>query len=63
MQLYEIERDMLIAYLPTHAGGDLCHPDVEQGRVTEIRGDVVFVAFPGSPNAKGCRAEDLVWLK
>ena len=34
-----------IAYVPTHANGDLSHPDVEFGFVTSVRGDVAFCRY------------------
>lgn len=34
-----------IAYVPSHAEGDINHPDVEFGFVTSQRGDTVFCRY------------------
>lgn len=34
-----------IAYIPTHANGDIEHPDVEHGFVTSVLGDTVFCRY------------------
>jgi len=40
-----MKRGTQIAYIPTHAGGDINHPDVQFGFVTSERGDTVFCRF------------------
>lgn len=34
-----------IIYVPTHAAGDVTHPDAEAGFVTAVRGDVAFCRY------------------
>lgn len=34
-----------VAYLPTHADGDVTHPDVEFGFVTSARGEAHFCRY------------------
>ena len=41
----DFERGQQIAYVPTHAAGDLTHSDVEFGFVTSVRGDTVFCRY------------------
>lgn len=38
-------RGTQVFYVPTHAEGDLSHPDVEAGFVTSVRGDTVFCRY------------------
>lgn len=40
-----IKRGIQIFYVPTHAEGDLSHPDVEAGFVTSVKGDTVFCRY------------------
>lgn len=39
-----------VAYVPTHANGDLDHHDVEFGFVTSVKGDTVFCRYWTSQN-------------
>lgn len=41
----KLERGTQIAYVPTHAGGNLYHPDVEFGFVTSVKKDVAFCRY------------------
>lgn len=34
-----------VAYIPTHAEGDITHPDVEFGFVTSLRKDAAFCRY------------------
>lgn len=34
-----------IIYVPTHAAGDVTHPDAEAGFVTAVRGNVAFCRY------------------
>lgn len=40
-----LKRGTQIAYIPTHANGDIEHPDVELGFVTSVRDDVAFCRY------------------
>jgi len=40
-----MKRGTQIAYIPTHANGDINHPDVEFGFVTSTRNDVAFCRY------------------
>lgn len=59
-----------VAYIPTHALGDIDHPDVEYGIVSSFNGKYVFVKFYGALSTFGwdgatsqsCRPEDLSLL-
>lgn len=44
-KLEEIHRRQRVAYVPTHADGDLNHPDVERGAVSSTNHKYVFVKF------------------
>ena len=44
-RLWKFGRGMQVAYVPTHADGDLLHPDVEFGFVTSVRSDTVFCRY------------------
>lgn len=68
MRLSEIVPGARVTYVPTHANGDLNHPDVEHGTVSSKNGWYVFVRFDAAAarlgwdgiESKACRAEDLV---
>ena len=34
-----------VIYVPTHAEGDLAHPDCEEGFITSIKGDHAFCRY------------------
>ena len=59
MELYEVERNMQVIYMPPHAKGDIFHPDVAQGCVTSTNGTYAFVLFQGDYNSKACDPRDL----
>jgi len=40
-----MNRGTQILYVPTHAEGNLSHPDVEAGFVTSVRDDTVFCRY------------------
>ena len=40
-----LRRGTQIAYIPTHADGDIRHPDVEFGFVTSVRNGVAFCRY------------------
>lgn len=48
-----------VIYVPHHAMGKLDHPDAEQGTVTMINKDYVFVNF-GGKISKACSPNNLV---
>ena len=50
---------MRAVYVPRHANGNLQHPDVEQGIVTSVNNQWVFVRFGGDATPKACDARDL----
>ena len=41
----ELKPGMQIIYVPTHANGDISHPDCEAGFVTSVRGDAAFCRY------------------
>lgn len=41
----ELDRGIQIVYVPEHAGGRLCHPDVEYGFVTSVTDNYAFCRF------------------
>lgn len=45
MKLEELKSGMRVAYMPTHADGDLMHPDVEHGTVSSVNSKYAFVRF------------------
>ena len=45
MQLHQVSFGQVVRYLPTHAQGDLFHPDAELGIVSSKNDKVVFVKF------------------
>lgn len=57
------EPDMQVAYVPYHAKGNIRHPDVEFGKVSSVRGDIVFVKFGNVCTAQGCKREQLRRVK
>ena len=50
-----------VLYVPTHAHGNLGHPDVERGVVTSTNDVFVFVRFGAKTHAQACRPADLVY--
>lgn len=48
-----------VSYVPTHANGDLGHPDVEHGVVTSTNPYFVFVRYDGEMGAKATSPHDL----
>lgn len=50
-----------VLYVPTHANGDIAHPDVERGVVVRANESTVFVLFHGDTNPKGCYPWNLVY--
>lgn len=62
---------MRVAYVPTHAHGDLTHPDVEVGKVSTWNTRFVFVRFDKSvakfgwdgATSQSCDPADLVHLQ
>jgi len=60
-----------VAYIPTHAHGDIGHKDVEYGRVSSTNEKFVFVRFDKTvarlgwegTTSQSCRPEDLVKVK
>lgn len=57
-----------VVYVPTHAEGDLRHPDCEQGAVSSVNDHTVFVKFDqyvkkfgwDGATSQGCDPCDLV---
>lgn len=59
-----------VIYVPTHAHGDCLHKDCENGVVSSVRGDTVFVKYDNAMcimttgdepyTAQGTNADDLV---
>jgi len=45
MNLEDIKPQMRVAYVPTHAHGDITHRDVEHGTVSSLNTKNVFVKF------------------
>lgn len=71
MELKEFEPGMRVAYVPTHAEGDLTHPDVEVGKVSSKNHKYVFVRFDkyverfgwDGATSQSCDPADLVHLR
>lgn len=67
MNLSDIENGQRVAYVPTHAKGNLSHKDVEWGKVSSKNDKYVFVRFDKQVSKFGwegatsqsCRPEDL----
>lgn len=55
-----VEVNDLVAYLPSHAKGDLMHPDMELGKVTRVDDTHVFVRFGEEQHSKACNPNNLV---
>lgn len=59
-----------VAYVPTHAAGDINHPAVEYGFISSQSSSFVFVKFDkelekfgwDGTTSKACRIEDLQFL-
>jgi len=59
-----------VAYVPTHAFGDMKHPDVQYGVISSINQKFVFVKFDKQVNSLGwegttsqaCLPESLILL-
>lgn len=49
-----------VTYIPTHAYGDIKHPDCETGTVSSIGKSFVFVRYHLGDTAAATRPEDLV---
>jgi hypothetical protein len=45
MNLEDIKPQMRVAYVPTHAHGDINHPDAERGTVSSTNQRFAFVKF------------------
>jgi hypothetical protein len=66
--LKEAQPQMRVAYVPTHAGGDLGHKDVERGSISSKNDRNVFVKFDkqvarlgwDGTTSQACSPEDLV---
>ena len=52
-----------VLYVPTHAKGDLNHPDVEEGVISEFNETFIFVKFAprNVSNSEACNPADLHW--
>lgn len=68
MKLEDAKEQGTVAYVPTHANGDIKHADVEYGHVSSKNSKFVFVKFDKSVNklgwsettAQACSPDDLV---
>lgn len=68
MNLADLAPRMRVAYVPTHANGDLNHKDVERGSVSSTNDKYAFVKFDkqlakfgwDGTTSQSCRPEDLV---
>ena len=52
-----------VAYVPTHAAGDLKHTDVEIGEITKINDEYIFVCFDAdgkNTGSKSCYPANLI---
>lgn len=67
MKAEEFKPEQDVAYIPSHADGDINHPDVEFGKVSSTNEKYVFVKFePQLSNfgwdgttSQACNPEDL----
>ena len=50
---------MIALYIPREAHGNLSHPSVEQGIVTSVNDQWVFVRFGSDATSKACSPRDL----
>lgn len=68
MNLADLSPRMRVAYVPTHANGDMNHKDVERGAVSSTNDKYAFVKFDkqlakfgwDGTTSQSCRPEDLV---
>lgn len=60
--MQELELQDKVLYVPTHAEGDITHPDCERGVITAMRDGGVWVRFGNDAHAKLCYPENLVRL-
>jgi hypothetical protein len=68
MNLADIAPRMRVAYVPTHAHGDINHQDVERGTVSSTNDKYAFVKFDkqlskfgwDGTTSQSCKPEDLV---
>lgn len=60
----DFEKDECVTYVPTHANGDINHPDVENGIVSSVNEFYVFVKYIHNnivnTTAAATKATDLV---
>ena len=63
MNLFDVKLGMRVAYVPTHARGDINHPDVERGTTFSCNSKYVFVKFDKHINKCGCEPGDLVEIE
>lgn len=57
------EKGNRVKYIPTHANGNLSHPDCEEGTVSSQNKTGVFVHYDNSPNqSKLTYRENLVLI-
>lgn len=49
----------LVRFVPSHADGDINHPDCENGRVTSTNDKYVFVRFGHSEGGQACNPDQL----
>ena len=50
---------MIALYIPREAHGNLSHPSVEQGIVTSVNAQYIFVRFGDDTTPKACAPRDL----
>lgn len=54
METKDFSEGQRVAYIPSHANGNILHPDVEHGTVKSMNEITVFVLFDCDTQAKGC---------
>lgn len=67
MDISEAKPKMVVAYVPTHAQGNIRHPDAEWGQISSFNDETIFVKFDkellqfgwDNTTAKGCYPCDL----
>ena len=57
----EVDIGRVVNYVPTHARGNLNHPDCERGVITSFNDHAVFVKYGNQVTNKGAERRDLFW--
>lgn len=56
MDIDDFHKGQRVRYVPQHANGDRNHPDCEDGVVSSVGGDTVFVKYDLKTTIQGTRS-------